>query len=82
MALQALPHCWERLVGFSGGVTLFSVSIVIIKIYPTLSAAIGGQDGMDCSRRLWMTCSIIRTCHQSRRLVIVLVVGDVGLLSS
>ena len=82
MSLQALPHCWARLAGFSGGVTLFSVSIVIIKIYPALSAAIGGWDGMDCSRRLWMMCSIIRTHHQSRRLVIVLIVGDVGLLSS
>jgi hypothetical protein len=78
MALRALPRCWARLVGFSGGVKLFSVSIVIIKIYPALSAAIGGRDGMDCSRRVWMTCSIIRTRHQPRRLRMIFVVGDVG----
>jgi hypothetical protein len=82
MALRALPRCWAHLAGVSGGVKLYSGSIIIIKIYPALSTAIGGRDGMDCSRRLWMTCSINRTRHQSRRLGIVLVVGDVGLLFS
>ena len=33
-------------------------SIIIIKIYPALSVVIGGRDGMDCGRRVWMTCSI------------------------
>ena len=27
-------------------------------IYPALSLVIGGWDRMDCSRRIWMTCSI------------------------
>jgi hypothetical protein len=77
MALRALPRCWAHLAGVSGGVKLHLKSIIIIKIYPTLSAAIGGRDGMDCSRRVWMTCSIIRTRHQSRRFGIVLAVGDI-----
>ena len=78
MALRVLPHCWAHLAGFSGGVKLFLAPIVIIKIYPALSTAIGGQDGMDCRRRLRMMHSINRICHQSQRLGIVFVVGDVG----
>jgi nitrate reductase NapE component len=78
MALWALPHCWAHLVGVSGRKKIYSWSIIIIKIYPALSAAVGGQDGMDCSRRLWMTCSIYGTCHQSQCLVLVLIVGNVG----
>jgi hypothetical protein len=34
---------------------------------------------MDCSRRVWMTCSINRIPHQSWHLRIVFVIGDVGL---
>ena len=56
---------------------MYSWSTIIIKINPALSAVLGGRDGMDCRRRLWMTCSIYRIRHQSRRLGIVLVVGDV-----
>ena len=32
-----------------------------MNIYPALSLVIGGRDRMDCSRRIWMTCSIYRT---------------------
>jgi len=77
MALGALPRCWALLAGVSGGIKLYLGFIIIIKIYPTLSTAVGGQDGMDCSRCLWMTCSIIRTHHRSWRLG-VLVVEDFG----
>ena len=79
MALGALPRCWTHLAGVSSGVNFHLKSIIIIKIYPALSAAIGGRDGMDCSRHVWMTCFINRTRHHSRRLGIVLAVGDVGL---
>jgi hypothetical protein len=78
MALQALPRHWAHLAGVTGGVNLYTVSIIIIKIYPALSAAVGGRDGMDRSRRLWMTCSIYGTRHQSQRFVLVLAIGDVG----
>jgi hypothetical protein len=76
MAPRALPRCWVHLAGVSGGVKLHLGSIIIIKINPALSVTIGGQDGMDGSRRVWMTCSIYRKCHLiSRRLGIVLAVG-------
>ena len=65
MALWVLPRCWAHLAGVSSGVKLHLKSIIITKIYPALSAAIGGQYGMNCSRRLWMTCSLNRTRHQS-----------------
>ena len=54
MALRALPHCWAHLAGVLGGVKLYSAPIIIIKISLALSAAVGGQDWMDGSRRLWM----------------------------
>jgi hypothetical protein len=57
---------------------MYSSSTIIIKFYPALSTVVGGRDGMDCSRRLWMTCSNYRTPHQSWRFGIVLIVGDVG----
>ena len=66
MALWALPRCWAHLVGVSGGIKLHLKSIIIIKIYPARFAAIGGRDGMDCSRYLWMMYSINRTRHQSQ----------------
>jgi hypothetical protein len=72
MAPRALPRCWAHLAGVLGGVKLHLRSTIIIKIYPALSAAIGGRYGMDCSRRVWMTCPIYRTRHQSRRLGIAL----------
>ena len=48
--LGALIHCWVQLAGVSGGGNLYSGSSIIIKIYPALSLAIGGQDGMDGGR--------------------------------
>ena len=70
MALRALPRCWAHLAGVSagvsGGIKLHLKSIISIKIYPALFAAIGGRDGMDCSRYLWMMYSINRTHHQSQ----------------
>ena len=48
--------------GFRGGKT-YSGSSIIIKIYPSLSLAIGGQDGMDGSGGHWMTHSNYRTCY-------------------
>ena len=65
MALWALPRCWVQLVGVSGGEKIYLGSSIIITIDPTLSLAIGGQDGMDGGGGHWMTCSIIRTCHLS-----------------
>ena len=57
---------------------MYLESITLLIAYSTINLAIGERDGVDCSRRLWMTCSIYGTRHQSLRLGIVLVVGDVG----
>jgi len=65
MALWAFPRCWAHLAGVSGGENTYLGSIIIIIIYPALSLVTGGRDGMDCRRRVWMTCSINRTRHQS-----------------
>ena len=73
--LGALIHVWVHLAGVSGGEKTYLGSSIILKIYPAVSLAIGGRDGMDGRRRIWMTCSINRT-RQS--LGIVLVIGDVG----
>jgi len=78
MALQVLPRCWAHLAGVSAGEKIYLRSSLTMKIYPTVSLAIGGRDGMDGRRRLWMTCSIYRIRHQSPALGIVLVIGDVG----
>ena len=75
MALPALPHGWAHLAGVSGGEKIYSWSIIIIKIYPALPATVGGQNGMDGSSCIWMTCSINRIRHQSRCLGIVLIVA-------
>ena len=40
--LGALIHCWVHLAGVSGGEKTYLGSSTIIKIYPTLSVAIGG----------------------------------------
>ena len=74
MALQALPHCWVHLVGVSGGEKTYLESIIIIKIYPALSLAIGGQDGMDAGDT-WMMCAIYST-HDTWALAFI--VGGVG----
>ena len=46
--LGALIHCWVHLAGVSGGVKLYSGSIMIIKNCPALSTALGGAgwDGL------------------------------------
>ena len=79
MALQVLPRCWVHLAGVLGGIKLYSESIIIINIYPTLSAAVGRREGMDCNWHLWMTCSINRIPHQSQCLGVILATGDVWL---
>ena len=56
-------------------VKLDSESIIIIRNYPALSTAIGGRDGMDGSRWLWMTHSNYRTRHESWLLGRFLAVG-------
>ena len=61
--LGALIHDWVQLAGLLGREKTYSGSNIIIKIYPALSLAIGGRDGMDCSGGHWMTCSIIRKCQ-------------------
>jgi len=63
--LGALIHCWVQLAGVSGREKTYSGSSIIIKIYPALSLAIGGRDGMDCGGGHWMTCSNYRTHCQS-----------------
>jgi hypothetical protein len=63
--LGALIHCWVHLAGVSGGEKTYSGSSIIIKIYPALSLAIGGRDGMDGGGGHWMTHSNYRTRHQS-----------------
>ena len=54
-----------HLAGVSGGEKIYSGSSIIIKIYPALSLAIGGRDGVDGSGGHWMTSSNYRTHHQS-----------------
>jgi len=63
--LGALTRCWVQLAGVSGGEKTYSGSIIVIKIYPTLSLAVGGRDGMDASGGHWMTHSNYRTRHPS-----------------
>ena len=69
--LGALICCWAQLVGVSGGEKTYLGSSIIIKIYPTLSLAIGGRDRMDGGGGHWMTCSNYRTRHLSGRLLAV-----------
>ena len=80
MALRVLPRCWVHLAGVLGGVKLYSECIMIINIYPTLSAAVGRREGMDCNWCLRMRYSINRIPHQSQRLGVVLVTGDHAIL--
>jgi hypothetical protein len=55
--------------GVSGGEKTYSGSSIIIIIYPALSVAIGGRDGMDGVGGHWMTRSNYRTYHQECRLL-------------
>ena len=48
------PHCWGCLAGVLDRKKIYSGSTVLIKIYPALSAAIRGREGVDCSRRIRM----------------------------
>jgi len=48
----------------------------MIKNYPVLSAVIGGRDGMDCNRRVWMIAFYLY--NTSSIIGFVLAVGDVG----
>ena len=73
--LWALIHCWVQWAGVLGGENLYSGSSTIIKIYPGLSLAIGGRDGMDGSGGHWMTHSNYRTRHESWLLGRFLTVG-------
>jgi hypothetical protein len=63
--LGALIHCWVHLAGVSGGGKTYLGSSIIIKIYPALSLAIRGRDGMDGGGGHWMTHSNYRTRHQT-----------------
>ena len=63
LMLGALIHCWVQLVGVSGREKTYSGSCIIIIIYPALSHAIWGWDGVDGSGGHWMTQSNYRTRH-------------------
>jgi len=45
LMLGALIHYWAHLVRVSGGEKTYSGSSILIKIYPALSATIGGHIG-------------------------------------
>ena len=64
LMLGTLTRCWAQLAGLLGGEKTNLRSIIIIKISPAFSLAIGGRDGMDWGGGHWMTCSIISTRHQ------------------
>ena len=44
------PLCWAQLAAVLGGVKLYYGSTILIKNYPTPSAAIGGWDGVDAKQ--------------------------------
>jgi energy-converting hydrogenase Eha subunit G len=54
LMLGVLIHCWVHLAGVLGGEKTYSGSGIIIKIYPALSLATEGWDGMDGGGALWM----------------------------
>ena len=56
----SLLHCWARLAGHLGGIKIYLGSTIMIKIYSTICAAIGGRDWMDGGRGFWMQQSINR----------------------
>jgi hypothetical protein len=58
--LGALICCWVQLAGVLGGEKTYSGSSIIIKIYPALSLAIGGRDGVDGGGGQRITCSNYR----------------------
>ena len=52
---RAPPRCWARLAGVSGRIKMPLGSSILIIIYSTISATIGGRDGMDGGESQWMT---------------------------
>jgi hypothetical protein len=63
--MLGLPaHHWVHLAGISGGEILYLGSSIFVIIYPALSAAIRGRDGMDGGRAFWMTFYFWK-CHQN-----------------
>ena len=54
--MMGLPACyWAHLAGIYAAEKIYLVFNILIIIYPALSAAIGGRDGMDGGRAFWMT---------------------------
>ena len=57
--MMGLPaHYWAYLAGISAAEKIYLVFNISIIIYPALSAAIWGRDGMDGGRAFWMTFPI------------------------
>ena len=52
--LGVLIHYWVHLAGVLGRAKIHLGSSIIINVYPALSLAIGGQDGMDGGGGYWM----------------------------
>ena len=63
--LGPAPHCWAHLAGISGGVKIYLGPSILIKIIPPLSAAIGGQDGMDGSKGILDDASFLGSAINS-----------------
>ena len=53
--LGLAPHYWVHLAWVSDGEKMYLGPSILIKIYPTLSATIRGQDWVDACRAYWMT---------------------------
>jgi len=68
-------HLWVVLVRVKAYLWL----ITLIKTYSTSYMAIGGQEGMDAGRWVWMTCFINRTPHQLGTWGVGFVAGFTGL---
>ena len=52
---------WADLAGISAAEKTYLLFNILIIIYPALSAAIWGRDGMDGSRALWMMFPFLGT---------------------
>jgi hypothetical protein len=53
--MMGLPACYcAHLAGISAAEKIYLVFNILIIIYPALSAAIWGRDGMDGGRAFWM----------------------------
>ena len=60
----ACPLCWEQLAAVLGGVKLYYGSSILIKNYPTLSAAIGRWDGVDAKQTRFVCTFLFGKHHQ------------------